>query len=247
MSLDVQITGKLFARIAEIGQDPAIFEDYTQAQIESDEFARVGLKKFEIAASILDGITDEEAGKAALVAAVKASAESYLPTILTDSTKQYVAKVYVLSAARLQEVLSGISQNDFLTGEFVPKDDNFDVQTRIDVRVVGATALANSKITQIDATNFEVTLDAINDLNNEIVRADVNVTDLIGNAAIPESISMTNPVVNGLTKSFTYSTLTFEDPNGAAGQNYGFTVQFFDALDALVSGGDDIEVTVEGL
>lgn len=80
-------------------------------------------------------------------------------------------------------------------------------------------------IKKIDTTNFLIEVSIV-DVLNEVEAVDVIFVDYIGSAPIPTEINLINPVVNGTIKTFSMSTLTFEDPVAAIGGSYDALVDF---------------------
>jgi len=76
-------------------------------------------------------------------------------------------------------------------------------------------------ITQLDATNFEVRAVVTSDNSDIVNTVDISFVDFTGPAPIPTELTLTLLSQDGNEKTFTYSTLNFEDPVAAIGEIYG--------------------------
>lgn len=100
-------------------------------------------------------------------------------------------------------------------------------------------------IKQLDATNFKL-YGKFFDLDSKIARVDVEITDLIGNPAKPDTLTFVSFTKEGQALSFCENTLTFDDPAAAPGEVYGIVISFFDSNNQSLY-AIDLEVVVEGL
>lgn len=110
----------------------------------------------------------------------------------------------------------------------------------------GPPKVRTPTITQLDESNFELVVKVVGDDDYEVARVDVEIVDLIGNAAIPDLMSFEESEDNNGRRVFTTSSLTFEDPSAAADQAYGVVISLYDNNDSPL-GAADYEVVVEGL
>lgn len=129
-----------------------------------------------------------------------------------------------------------------VAGEAVGETEVSDVTVEDD----GPPKTRTPTITQLDASNFELQIKVVGDDDLEVARVDVEIVDLIGNAAIPDVFSFEESEDSKGRRVFTTSSLTFEDPASAADQPYGVVVTLYDSFGDVL-GASDYEVVVEGL
>jgi len=110
----------------------------------------------------------------------------------------------------------------------------------------GDASVRSVVIRQLDATNFLLKTVVVGDDDDDVDRVDITITDYVGNAAIPESVSVTSFSGTDGKKVFKMSTLTFEDPGTVPDEVYSLLVSLIDAEGETLS-TEEIDVVVEGL
>lgn len=224
----VQISGKFYPAIASVGETPN-FVDFTQEEISSNDYSKVGVKSFKLDANVVtDGITTNTSGKVALVEATEAAAVAYLETIFTDAANQHDVKVYVLGVNRQEEDDETVTE----TGDYVAKNDIMNVDARFEIHVVPVALLIDPvTITKLDVSNFEIKIEVSNDLINVVDSASIVFDSFSGVAPIPTELDIFLSTTNGLgSKTFTYTELTFDDPvDDAIGETYTILLDLKDA------------------
>ena len=110
----------------------------------------------------------------------------------------------------------------------------------------GDAEVRSVTIRQLDATNFELRVLVVGDSEEDVAEVDVNILDLVGNAALPESLSLSEPGRSGGRAVFTDQTLTFEAPDLAADEVYSVLVDLKDSARASL-GSFEAEVVVQGI
>ena len=129
MSLTTKISAKLFPEIGAIGETSG-FVDYTPEQMDSSGYATIGLKNLIIDAGLISSESTNNGGKSALVSAVHDECPDYLDTVLTDAAFNYEVNIYIVAVSRDYTPSNGTEN-----GKYVPKDDNFNVSCRFEVKV----------------------------------------------------------------------------------------------------------------
>lgn len=244
MSLTKFITGQLFSEIGDIGES-ANFKAFTQDEISSDGYMKIGLKSFEISASVVAAETTNNDGKVALMAAIEVEATNYLVTVLRDESYQYIANIYVLSSKRENKD----DENATDSGNYIPKDDVFVVEVKFEIRVAFPFSLELLQVIATDGTEtlYNLNLTVAGDVLDIVTKAIVTFGDYAGetNPVPSDEFIMINPVTNLEEKVFTLE-MNFADPSSAVGVDYGLTVELRDSLDNPIDNGDFVEtITVE--
>jgi len=135
MALTSTITARLTPSIGLVGQSVG-FTDFTPAQLASDGFISTLSRSYEIDCdSILAAVVSPTVGKEALMTEISTVVDAYLATVFTDIAVTYEAKIYVLNVARVSEVIAGVAAADTYSA-YVDRDDQFNVNVRINVSVV---------------------------------------------------------------------------------------------------------------
>lgn len=116
----------------------------------------------------------------------------------------------------------------------------------VEVEDDGDATIRSVGIQQLDATNFQLKVLVVGDSEQQAARVDVNIVDLVGNAAIPESVSIDNPGRSGGRAVYLDQTLTFEDPSSAVDEVYSVVAGIYDDNSTWLSGAE-FEVVVQGL
>jgi hypothetical protein len=242
----VQISSKFYPEISSIGES-SDFVDFTQEEIVSDDYSRVGLKSIKLPATVVDGTTTDEAGKVALINATKVAAVEYLETVFTNQDNQHDVKIYIASVERKSENESTVAEST--SSNYVPKVDVFNVEVNFNVHVVPVALLIDSvSITKLDSVNFELKVDISNDLIGIVSSIDVIFDDFNGNpepTPVEVTLPLSTPNVAG-SKSFLDQTITFDDTVAAVGGEYKLLIELKDAQGLSLKAIEQ-EVLVQGI
>lgn len=95
-------------------------------------------------------------------------------------------------------------------------------------------------IKRLNSSDYSIQVRII-DILNAVESIDVIFVDFTSAAPIPTEVTLTSPVIDGNIKTFSMTTLTFEDPEVVIGETYDMVLDFKDFENKSIDG---IEISI---